>query len=92
MGYRVMYDPVAQRDIRKLPKKVADRIVRKIDYFLSLKDPLSKAKRLKGEFKDTYRFRIGDYRVVFRIGKDGVIVVLVILRIAHRREVYEDRG
>ncbi|MEK7102456.1 MAG: type II toxin-antitoxin system RelE/ParE family toxin [Patescibacteria group bacterium] len=35
-----------------------------------------------------YRFRIGDYRVVFTANKEGNLVILLILRIAHRREVY----
>jgi mRNA interferase RelE/StbE len=44
-------------------------------------------KRLKGEFSDYFRYRIGDWRVVYRIDEQAGIVAVV--RIAHRRDVYE---
>jgi mRNA interferase RelE/StbE len=44
-------------------------------------------KRLKGDFAGLYRYRIGDYRVVYRIEQDERKVF--VLAIAHRREVYE---
>jgi mRNA interferase RelE/StbE len=42
-------------------------------------------KPLKGQFQGLYRFRVGDYRVVYRIEGDRVVIVAYI---AHRREVY----
>jgi mRNA interferase RelE/StbE len=44
-------------------------------------------KRLKGEFSHLSRYRVGDWRVVFRIEHGARRVVVV--NIAHRREVYE---
>jgi mRNA interferase RelE/StbE len=43
-------------------------------------------KKLRG-FKDTWRIRIGDWRVVYLI--DDVAKLVTITRVAHRREVYE---
>ncbi|MCS7151129.1 MAG: type II toxin-antitoxin system RelE/ParE family toxin [Endomicrobia bacterium] len=41
-------------------------------------------KKLVGIYKEMYSLRIGDYRVVYTFYKDGILI----LRIAHRREVY----
>ncbi len=52
-------------------------------------NPFVKAKKLIGVEIDTYRFRIGDYRAIFK--KDPIsdrFVILVILKVAHRKEVY----
>ncbi|MCZ7670420.1 MAG: type II toxin-antitoxin system RelE/ParE family toxin [Chloroflexi bacterium] len=43
-------------------------------------------KRLSGKFSGFYRYRVGDYRVVYEIKEDNAIVIILI--IAHRREVY----
>ena len=87
MDYRLEYTQNAFDDLRRLPSVIASRIILKMKYFASLKDPLSKAKKLKGFEVNTYRFRVGDYRVVFRVDK-GVVVVLVVLRVANRKDVY----
>jgi len=44
-------------------------------------------KRLKGELAGLYRYRLGDWRVVYRI--DDNLNRVVVLLVAHRREVYE---
>lgn len=44
-------------------------------------------KSLKGKFAGRYRYRVGDYRIVYRIQDDEVEVI--VLLIAHRREVYD---
>ncbi len=43
-------------------------------------------KRLKGDLEDLYRLRVGRYRIVFR--KDGKELVILIVRIGHRKDVY----
>ncbi|HEY3242491.1 MAG TPA: type II toxin-antitoxin system RelE/ParE family toxin [Phycisphaerae bacterium] len=44
-------------------------------------------KPLKGKLAGSYRYRVGDHRVIYTIDEGGRIVVVAI--IAHRREVYE---
>ena len=44
-------------------------------------------KRLKGEWKDYFRYRVGDWRVIYRI--EDVASRVNVVAIAHRREVYE---
>ena len=54
-----------------------------------LDDPRQLGKPLKGQHSELWRYRVGDYRVVCDL-RDEVLVVLVV-RIGHRKEVYEKR-
>lgn len=82
MAYELIYTKNAYRDIRKLDrvaqKKLAQALerLREKPFFYSKKLILSK---LGG-----YRYRIGNYRVIFDI-KDKKIIIL---RVGHRREIY----
>ena len=85
---QVVYTLPAVKDLKGLPRKVAERITKKIDWCASHEDPLRYAKRLNPPFDDLYRFRIGEYRAVFELNKKQ-LRLLVILRIKHRKDVYE---
>ncbi len=78
-----------KNDLIALEKNDQRRIVEKLRFFIADKQPLKYAKKLKDSRFGTYRFRIGNYRIIFDIDKNGNINILVILRIKHRREVYE---
>jgi mRNA interferase RelE/StbE len=82
--YTVFILPTAQKQLKKLPNTIATRIE---DKMMELEqDPRPPGcKKLKG--RDAYRIRIGDYRVIYEVN-DGRLVVTVIT-IGHRREVYE---
>jgi mRNA interferase RelE/StbE len=88
MKYRVSLKSSANKDLKKLPINIQKRIAKKLDYFLNQKEPLDYAVPLIGNGKiGNYRFRIGDYRVVFDINDTD----LIILMIEHRRDVYSKR-
>ena len=90
MDFRIVYTKNAQKDLQRLGTSVVQRVLRKVDEYAKLADPMVKAKKLKGFELDTYRFRVGDYRIVFRLDpKTKKLVVLVVLRVAHRKEVYD---
>lgn len=72
-------------DLKKLDPKIRERIKRKLIWFLAQSDPLVFAKPLIHSSIGTFRFRIGDYRVVFDAEKDDIIV----LAVGHRGEIYE---
>lgn len=74
-----------RKDIKKLSPEIAERIIKKLDYFVSTSNPLSYADHLTNYEIGNYRFRIGDYRVIFDIYEDKI----VILKIGHRREIYK---
>jgi mRNA interferase RelE/StbE len=82
---RVEYSSDAANDIAALDRKTAKRIMDKIDWFASQPDPLYFAKQLKDPRK-LYRFRIGDYRAIFTIR--GQAIVLLVLAVKNRKEAY----
>ncbi len=83
MTYRLIYTRRAVRDIDRLDLRTRRRIGKTL---LRLsEDPLHHAERLTHSSLGTYRFRIGDDRVIFDVEDD----VIVVLRVGHRREIYK---
>ena len=82
MEYRFTVSAV--RDMKKLPKSIQKRIIIKLDFFCKQEDPLLFAKPLTDYRTGSFRFRVGEYRVIFDVNDDEI----KILRIGHRREVY----
>ena len=88
MKYQVVFKPSALKDLRKLPKTLQRRLKEKLEFYLSQAEPLDYAVQLVGNQKSgEYRFRVGDYRVVFDMQGN----TLIILYIEHRRDVYRKR-
>ena len=82
--YNIEIAPAAERAIKKLSAEVKKRIIKAL-LKLGVEARPPGVKKLSGE-EDLYRVRVGDYRVVYQI-RDNELVVLV-LRVAHRKEVY----
>jgi mRNA interferase RelE/StbE len=82
MTYRLVYTRRAVRDISKLERSVKERIKKSLEKYAE--EPFSYARKMADPTLGTYRFRIGEYRVVFDIEGDE----LVILRLGHRSEIY----
>jgi mRNA interferase RelE/StbE len=74
----------ARKDLEALPAKVQDRIVEAIEELLDDPHPHG-CKKLKGS-DDAYRIRVGDYRVIYEIDDDKIVVFVV--RIRHRKDAY----
>jgi mRNA interferase RelE/StbE len=87
MPYRVELKPRADKQLRALPRSVQLRVVRALDDLADEPRPQG-VKKLAGK-DDLYRIRVGDYRIIYQI-QDERLVVLVV-RIGHRREIY-DKG
>lgn len=82
--YDIKIVGAAKRQIRKLSRENQIRIFDKIEKLST--NPRPKGyKQLKTEDK-LFRVRVGDYRIVYKI-QDAVLIILI-LRIAHRREIY----
>ena len=82
MSYKIAFKKSVSRDLKKLSKDDAERILDKIEQDLSEKAdtfPL-----LTGKFKRLRKVSIGDYRVIYTIIEDTALV----LRISHRRDAY----
>jgi mRNA interferase RelE/StbE len=80
--YRFVYTRRAVKDIERLEPAIRRRIGEKL---LSYKeDPLRHAEKISDRELGSFRVRIGDYRVIFDLEGEDVIV----LRVGHRREIY----
>jgi mRNA interferase RelE/StbE len=80
--FNLLYTQRASRDVGNLERHIRLRIAKSLLRFQE--DPLKYAEKISDSKLGSYRFRIGDYRVIFDIeGQD-----VVILRIGHRREIY----
>ncbi|MCB0190574.1 MAG: type II toxin-antitoxin system RelE/ParE family toxin [Anaerolineae bacterium] len=86
-----MYDIVltreAQKDYQKLAKSVAKRINQCLDNLREYPLQYPQAIPLKGRLAGYYRWRVGDWRVVYEVNADEQIVV--VLQITHRSRVYK---
>lgn len=82
MQYQLVYTKRAVKDIDKLDVITKRRLKRALEKFAT--SPLEHSTRLIDSKIGQYRYRIGDYRIIFdMMGKD-----IVILRVGHRREIY----
>ena len=86
--YKVIYSENSVKDLRKIDKLLAQRIVKKIDFFSRQKELHKFSKPLREFGGNKHRFRVGDYRVIFKVEKSGEIRILMILNIKHRKSVY----
>ena len=84
-GYLVTFAASAKKELRDLSADAIGRLLPRIRELAENPRPVG-CKKLQG-YKDRWRIRVGDYRVVYTI-EDGRKIV-DITRIAHRREVYE---
>ena len=78
MAWTIEYAETAKKQLRKLDRVAARRIVDFIDERVAPSDdPRGMGKALKGPLGDFWRYRVGDYRVICEI-QDGVLTVLVL--------------
>jgi len=81
----LIFSPQALRDLKKLGKQMQKRIIEKLEFFATSPEPLNFAEKLTDSNRGEWRFRIGDYRVIFDLkGKQ-----IAILKIGHRKEIYK---
>jgi len=82
LSYNIAFKKTVSRDLKKIDKNIADKILQKIEQ--ELPDKADTFPALTGKFAGLRKFRVGNYRVVYSIINDTAII----LRIGHRREVY----
>lgn len=83
--YEVELSEVAKKDLARLEGQIQDRL-RLAFKVLSRNPRPPKSVKLKG--RSGYRVRVGDYRIIYEIFNDKVIILVT--RIGHRRQVYKD--
>ncbi len=82
--YKVGFEPEAEKEFLALPEKDRALVAKKI---IDLqKGHFHKDKHLKGRHKGKFRKRAGNYRIIYL--KEGRLLLITIIRIAHRKKVY----
>ncbi|MEW5691720.1 MAG: type II toxin-antitoxin system RelE/ParE family toxin [Candidatus Hydrogenedentota bacterium] len=84
MVYKINYKKSVTKDLDKIDKRQCRRLLNKIEKELSLYP--RKGKELVGDFKGLFSYRIGDYRIIYSIISNNEILIL---RVAHGKEVYK---
>lgn len=85
--YKIEYKTSIKKDLKNIDKRAAKHILSEIESLKTGIDDRPNIIKLKGN-NPYYRMRVGDYRVVFEI-KDDVLVIVVI-KIGHRKEIYRN--
>ena len=82
MDYRLVFTRRATRDMNALAPEVRGRIGEALERYRG--DPRRYARRMVEPALGNYRFRIGDYRVIFDLEGEEIVV----LRVGHRGQIY----
>ncbi len=83
MGYTIIYSRKAKEDIDKLDIVAKKALKKKLELYI--KNPLPYAVKLKDSNLGDYRWRVGNYRIVF----DMEDTIINVLRVGHRKEIYK---
>lgn len=82
MSYKIAFKKSVSRDLKKIDRDQVKRILRKIEE--NLPEKADGFPVLTGKFAGLRKFRVGDYRIIYALIEDTVLI----LRISHRRESY----
>lgn len=91
MVWTIEFDPAAQRELKKLDRQVAARIIDFLEKrIVPSENPRSIGEALHGSRLGSFwKYRVGDYRIIASI-EDATVTILVV-KIGNRREVYKRR-
>jgi mRNA interferase RelE/StbE len=84
MTHRIEFKPSARKEFLDLPADKQKRLAKAIDKLAETPRPAG-VEKMAGSAND-YRIRVGDYRIIYEV-QDEILLIMV-LKIAHRREVY----
>ena len=82
--YTISIKESAFKELSKIEMQYRSRL---FDAIEKLKTNPNAGSVLKGEFSGLRRIRIGDYRIVYEVQNEQLVILVI--RIAHRREVYK---
>lgn len=89
MTWTIEYSDSALKQLKKLDKQVAKKVLDYMDERVAVLDDVTQAgKPLTGRLGNLHRYRIGEIRVVCFVSREAVTVL--VLRIGHRKQIYKD--
>ncbi|WOE69010.1 type II toxin-antitoxin system mRNA interferase toxin, RelE/StbE family [Hydrogenimonas thermophila] len=83
--YKVVLDKKVLKDLKQIDKKEQIKIIETIENRLA-RDPFI-GKRLAGNLSEYYRYRVGNYRIIYLIYQ--MKIEIEIIKIGHRKDIYE---
>ena len=83
VSYRIVFKKSVAKDLRQIPKKDIQAILKRIDILKEDPRPAG-VEKLSGDEK--YRIRQGNYRILYMI--EDEIITVTIVKMGHRRDVY----
>jgi len=86
LAWTVELTSTAKKELKKIDKAQAQRIVSYLRELSLRVDPRSSGKPLTGKFRHYWRYRVGDYRIISEI-RDGELIIVAV-SIGHRKNVY----
>ena len=87
MPYAIRIKESAARELQRIERPDRERLIAAIDRLAE--NPFA-GSALKGELRGLRRIRVGDYRLIYEVGEQDLVVL--VLRAAHRREAYRRRA
>ena len=82
--YDLLISQSAEKTLKKLPSKEASRVATAIEK-LAIDPRPQGCRKLSGE-ADTYRVRVGVYRIIYEV--EGRLLRILVLKVGHRKDVY----
>lgn len=83
-SYKIVWKQSARKELEKLPKAIVGKIINAVEELSDIPYPQG-VRKLVGVHQ-TFRLRVGDYRVVYNVVND--ILTIEIIRVKHRKDVY----
>jgi mRNA interferase RelE/StbE len=88
MAWKIEFDPAALKELERLDKPVERRILKFLrERVTRLDEPRQIGASLQGSLSGFWKYRVGDYRLICSLEDDRLVVL--VLRVGHRREVYD---
>ena len=72
--------------MERLDRPARKRILNKIEKHLA-KDPKEWGRPLVGQFQGLWRYRVGDFRVIYKVAEEEILIIVA--RVGHRKNVYD---
>lgn len=85
MAWKIEFTPAAEKELAKLGEEEARRITRFLRERVA-PDPKAIGGALKGNLREFWRWRMGDYRILAKIEDDKLLVLVI--QVGHRSKVY----
>mgnify|MGYP006312200765 CR=1 FL=1 len=85
LTWKIEFTPQAEKDLKKIARAETKRIIAFLRERVA-RDPKAVGGRLKGQLREFWRYRVGDYRVLAVVKNERLLVLVV--RVGHRKNVY----